>query len=85
MTFKYYEPSKDIAPKHTPDKVKNPGRWKFYDVDLDAVKEQLAQNVFIAGGKDIDTYKEHEEFINILNTYINKVNNKRPEVGQYEP
>ena len=39
MTFKYYEPSKDIAPKHTPEKVKNPGKWRFYDVDLNAIKE----------------------------------------------
>jgi len=38
MTFKYYEPS-DVKPQHTPEKVKNPGRWKYYDIDLDVVRE----------------------------------------------
>lgn len=87
MTFKYYEPSKDIAPQHTPDKVKNPGRWKFYDVDLNAVKEQISTNIYLGGGKDLDKdkFQEHEDFLNILHTYLEKVNNKKPEVGQYEP
>lgn len=38
MTFKYYEPS-NVGPKHTPEKVKNPGQWKYYDIDLDVVRE----------------------------------------------
>jgi len=39
MSFKYYEPSKDIGPMNIPDKALNPGVWRFYDVDLDTVKE----------------------------------------------
>lgn len=33
-----------------PDSVANPGRWVFYDVDLDAVREQIVTgNVYMAG------------------------------------
>jgi hypothetical protein len=39
MTFKYYQPSKDLGPQHTPEKLKNPGNWKYYNVDLDVVRE----------------------------------------------
>ena len=53
MTFKYYEPSKGLGPQHTPDKVLNPGNWKFYQIDLDAVKEQVATNVYLGGAKDL--------------------------------
>ena len=30
---------------------------------------------------DREKYKEHEEFLDILNTYLDKLNNKKPEVG----
>ena len=39
MTFKYYQPSKDVGPMNIPDKDLHPGVWRFYDVDLDAVRE----------------------------------------------
>lgn len=42
MTFKYYEPSKDLGPQHPPESELNPGQWKFYQIDLDAVKESVA-------------------------------------------
>ncbi len=40
LIFKYM-PKTDHQPAHMPDSVSNPGRWKYYDVDLDAVREQL--------------------------------------------
>lgn len=39
LVFKYHEPSKDLGPQHTPEKMLNPGKWKFYDYDLDAIRE----------------------------------------------
>lgn len=37
-TFKYHEPT-DIQPEHVPDKALFPEKHKFYDVNLDAVRE----------------------------------------------
>lgn len=41
----------------------NPGRWVFYDVDLDAVRAELAQNIYL-GAKDEtkEEFAEREEF-----------------------
>jgi hypothetical protein len=38
LVFKYHEPT-EHEPQHPPQSVLNPGRWVFYDVDLDAVRE----------------------------------------------
>lgn len=38
LVFKYHEPT-DQLPQHAPTSVLYPGRWVFYDVDLDAVRE----------------------------------------------
>jgi hypothetical protein len=53
MTFKYYEPSKDLGPQHAPDSEKNPGQWKFYQIDLNAVRESLATNVYLGGASNM--------------------------------
>lgn len=84
MAFKYYEPSTDLGPKHMPDSVANPGQWKFYEVNLDAVKEEVANNVFIAGGMNKEDFEEREDFLEVLRTYIDRKNNKKPEAGQYD-
>lgn len=50
LVFKYHEPT-DQRPPHAPESVLYPGKWQFYDVDLDVVREQLASgNVYMAGG-----------------------------------
>lgn len=74
MTFKYYEPA-DVGPQHIPDKAKNPGRWRYYDLDLDSIRAQIFQNVYIAGGKnmDKDAFQEREEFLELLDAYLEKV------------
>lgn len=86
LTFKYFQPSTNLSPKHTPLAEKYPGEWKYYDVDLDAIKSQVADNVFF-GAKDQtrEEFIEREKFLEIINAYINVTNNKKPEVGQYEP
>jgi len=49
LIFKYM-PKTEHGPAHMPDSVANPGRWRYYDVDLDAVREQLTQDYLFAGG-----------------------------------
>ena len=85
MTFKYYEPSKDVGPQHTPEKIKNPGRWRFYEVDLNSVREQLARDIYIGGAEKLnkDAYQDHEEFLDLLHLYVDHFNNKKPAPGQY--
>ena len=41
----------------------NPGRWVFYDVDLDAVRAELTTNIYM-GAKDEnrEDFAEREEF-----------------------
>ena len=34
-----------------PDSVTNPGRWVYYDVNLDVIREEIAKNVYL-GAKD---------------------------------
>lgn len=85
MTFKYYEPSKELGPQHTPEKIKNPGRWRFYEVDLDGVREQVARDIYIGGAEKLtrEAFQDHEDFLKLLQLYIDRVNNKKPEPGQY--
>lgn len=73
-------------PMHAPASVLYPGKWVFYDVDLDAVREQLAVgNVYMAGhGETQDEFKERENFKHLLEEHINRRNRKIPEHGSYE-
>ena len=86
MAFKYFEPSKDLGPKNMPDKEKYPGKWKFYEVNLDAIKEQVATNVYIGGGKDMtqEEVEEREEFLAVLRAYLDRRSNRRPDPGAYD-
>lgn len=83
-TFKYYEPSKDLQPKHTPEKDLFPERWRFYDFDLDAVREEIAKEITFARNLTAEQYKNKEEFHEILAEQLRR-QEKRPEVGQYNP
>ena len=62
LVFKYYQPTEQ-KPAHIPDSEANPGRWVFYDVDLDVVREELAKNIYM-GAKDEkrEEFAEREEF-----------------------
>ena len=86
LTFKYHMPTVH-KPMHSPDNILNPGAWVFYDVDLDAVREQLAVgNVFMAGGRENqEEFAERMKFKYLLEEHIKRLNNKVPEHGDYEP
>jgi hypothetical protein len=43
----FHKPSK-IETAHTPEKIKNPGSWKFYDFDLNAIKEEIGKDITFA-------------------------------------
>ena len=55
-------------------------------MDLDAIKESVAQNVFIGGAEAItrEAFKEQEDFLEVLHTYLDRRNHKKPEAGQYD-
>jgi hypothetical protein len=62
LVFKYTVPI-DHKPKHVPDSVLNPETWKYYDVNLDAVREELAKDVnFGAKNENRDDFLERENF-----------------------
>ena len=84
LVFKYYQPTEQ-RPAHIPDSEANPGRWVFYDVDLDVVREELAKNVYM-GAKDEtrEEFAEREEFQRLLEEHIIRKQKRMPEHGDYE-
>jgi len=74
MAFTYYEPYEGKQPQHTPEKIRNPGRWRFYEVDLNTVKEQVAKDIYIGGAKNLarEAFQEHEEFLDLLHVYLDR-------------
>lgn len=48
LTFAYHEPSKDLDPMHTPDKKLYPEKWRYYDIDLNVVREEVAKEITFA-------------------------------------
>ena len=84
LVFKYYQPTEHY-PQNIPDKISNPGRWVYYNVDLDAVRAQVAKDVhFGVKGETSEQFAEREEFQRLLEWYISKMNNRRPEAGDYD-
>ena len=83
LVFKYYKPT-EHAPPNMPMGEANPGRWVFYDVDLDAVRAELATNVYL-GAKDEtrEEFAEREEFQRLLEEHIKRKQERRPEHGDY--
>ena len=66
LTFVYHEPSKNISPKHTPDKETFPGVWRFYDFNLDAIREEVGKDISFARNLTLEEFKGKEEFYNML-------------------
>ena len=78
LVFKYMKPvDRKIEPQIEPD------TWVYYDVDLDAVRAELAKNVFMSGRMNAVEFKEHSEFLHLLEEHL-KRRDKRPEHGDYE-
>lgn len=62
LTFKMMLPT-EPKERHLSDAELNPGKWVFYDVNLDAVREELAKNVYMGTSiEDRDGFAEREEF-----------------------
>ena len=78
LVFKYMKPvERKIEAQIEPD------TWVYYDVDLDAVRAELAKNVFMSGRMNATEFKEHSEFLHLLEEHL-KRNERRPEHGEYE-
>ena len=78
----YKQPS-DVRPIHIPDKVINPEKWKFYDPNLDAIKEVQQQYDFAQNLK-LDEFIEKEEFNRDVEEYKRR-HEKQPGVYSYDP
>ena len=71
-------------PPHLSDKELYPERWQFYDVNLNAVREEVAKDIYIAGKYNKDEFEEHERFMDLLGEHIRR-QEKQPAVGDYNP
>ena len=58
LVFQYHEPTKGLEPPHTPEKEIFQGNWRYYDVNLDAIKAEVAKDIYF-GGKEMS----QEEFL----------------------
>ena len=62
LVFKYTTPV-DHKPKNVPNKELYPENWKYYDVNLDAVREELAKDInFGAKDEDRERFAQRENF-----------------------
>ena len=52
---------------------------------MDAIKEEVSTNVYIGGGVNMgkEEFAEREDFLDVLRTYLDRKNNKKPEAGEY--
>lgn len=66
LVFKYHEPSKGLEPPHTPEKMLYPGKWRFYDYDLDVIREEVGKEIAFARGLSPEEFKRKEEFHEML-------------------
>ena len=83
LVFKYYKPY-DKKPPNIPASEADPGRWVFYDVDLDAVRAELAQNIYMGAKNETrEEFAEREEFQRLLEEHIKRKQERRPEHGDY--
>ncbi|TNV82854.1 hypothetical protein FGO68_gene7211 [Halteria grandinella] len=82
-THIYHEPAQ-VGPQHTPDKVRNPGKWRFYDFDMNAIREEIAKEITFARNLTPQEFLQKEEFFHLLQEHNRRLE-KQPGVGQYEP
>lgn len=82
LTHMYKDPVEQ-APTNIPDKALKPEHWKFYDGDLDAVREVGPKPDF-AQNMDIDEFVAHEEYVEARAEFQHK-DEKMPEAGDYHP
>ena len=83
MAFAYHEPSKNLSPTNTPDRINNPGQWRFYDYDMGAIREEVAKEITFSKNLTRDQFNDKEEFYQLLVEH-NIRQEKRPAVGHYD-
>ena len=66
LVFQYHEPSTGLGPQHTPTKDRHPEKWKYYDYDLDVVREEVGKEIAFARGVTLEHFKEKEDFYELL-------------------
>ncbi|CAD8073214.1 unnamed protein product [Paramecium primaurelia] len=84
QTFKYHEDT-DVKPIHPPDKELFPEQHKFYDVNMDAIREQLVQDIQLAGkkGRGLKEWLQYFDDMTMFKKYMQR-RNKQPEIGEYD-
>lgn len=83
-TFKYHQES-DIHPQHVPDKELYPEKHKFYDVNLDVVREELVKDIALAGqkGRGLKEWLDYVDDLKMFQGYMDR-RNKMPHLGEYD-
>ena len=56
-----YHPETTVRPPHVPAKEIFPEQWKFYDAEVDAVRERIVTGGGFAQGLEFAEFKEAEE------------------------
>jgi len=79
--FVYHKPVELEGPAHLPESVLHPEQWKFYDINIDAIKPEVG-DVEFAGGLNRDEFIEKEDDHNQFLAYRAR-QIKKPAVGQY--
>eukprot|EP01017_Pseudomicrothorax_dubius_P035619 TRINITY_DN5021_c0_g1_i1.p1 TRINITY_DN5021_c0_g1~~TRINITY_DN5021_c0_g1_i1.p1 ORF type:complete len:329 (-),score=69.09 TRINITY_DN5021_c0_g1_i1:11-997(-) len=82
--FVYHLPVELEGPAHPPDNLVFQEHWKFYDVDINVVKEATAWQIALAKNLTREEYLIREEDYNEFKAYLGR-QRKHPQVGQYRP
>ncbi|EGR32225.1 hypothetical protein IMG5_091730 [Ichthyophthirius multifiliis] len=82
-TFKYYEET-NILPPNPPDSLLFQEEDKFYDVDLNKVRENMKKAHNFAQNMKKDEFAEHEEFMKIMHEFYEKEKKRMPHLGEYD-
>lgn len=77
----YKEPT-DHKPKHIPDAAKNPEKWRFYDPNLDAIKEVQQAHDFAENLKR-DEFINRDEYLKDYEEFKQR-HNKVPDIYSYD-
>jgi hypothetical protein len=78
-----HEPVVLDGPAHVPLSKLHPEQWRFYDPDINAVKPEVG-DVLLAGGVEREDYLKKEQDRQVLVDYLNRHNNRKPALGQYD-
>ena len=77
-----YKPPSEIEPKNVPDKVLYPEHWKYYDLNLDAIKEVQQPHDFAQNMK-LDEFMSRDQFLKELDEFKLR-HEKKPDIYSYD-